>query len=254
MPKPLWSRFSKADRENRIPLVVRSLVVRSGRALAIIDPGMGGRYDSADLARMAVDPSLGSLAATLRRQGIPPEEITHAVLTHLHFDHIAGLGRAEGTGVALELPQAKVLIHRRQWERAQAPGPKERRSYRPEDIDLLRRADPVLIDGAAEVLPGLFVSPTEGHTRGLMAVEVRGSKERIFYPTDLIPTLAHIRLPFTTGFDLWPEQLLIEKEAILSAASRPDAWIAFVHDPRTAAAGVVHSDEGYTIRERLAEF
>jgi len=257
VPKPLWSRFSKADRENRVPLVVRSLLVRRGGALLLVDPGMGGRYDDGERLRLDVDPRYDSLAATLRASGVVPEEITDVLLTHLHFDHIGGLARAEpGSpgGFAPELPGARLLASRSQWERARAPGPKERRSFRPRDLEVLESLDPLLLDAPQEILPRVFVTPSEGHTRGLLTVRVVGESESLHYPTDLIPLLAHIRLPYTTGFDLWPERLLDEKQAILADAAATGAWIVFAHDPRTAAARVMPGAEGYAVRERLEDF
>lgn len=253
VPKALWNRWSKADRGNRIPLVVRSLLVRTGGALLLVDPGMGSRYGPEEVERMAIDPEFASLSGTLRRSGIDPEAVTDVILTHLHFDHIGGLAGAGPDGSpALELPRAKIWLHRAQWERAHAPGPKERRSFREEDLEVLSRADLRYLEGPGELAPGVSVRPTEGHTRGLLVVRVQGRTEEVLYPTDLLPTLAHMRLAYTTGFDLWPERLLEEKAAILEEASRNSSWIIFAHDPATAAARVAPGAEGYVVRERVA--
>jgi glyoxylase-like metal-dependent hydrolase (beta-lactamase superfamily II) len=252
VPKALWSRFSKADEENRIPLVVRSLLVRSGAALVLVDPGVGSGFAAEDRERLALDPRYDRLPELLSAAGIDSGAITHVVLTHLHFDHIAALGLpGPGGGLQPALPQARLIIHREQWARAQAPGPKERRSYRPGDLELLARYEQTIVDGREEVLPGLVVDPTEGHTRGLLVVEAIGRQERVIYPSDVIPTLAHLRLPYTTGFDLWPERLLEEKARILARAAEEAAILVFIHDPRTAACRIGQGAEGYVVREKI---
>jgi hypothetical protein len=58
VPKSLWSGFAKADRANRIPLVVRALLVDGPGGRLLIDAGMGGSYSDAELERMAIDPGL----------------------------------------------------------------------------------------------------------------------------------------------------------------------------------------------------
>jgi glyoxylase-like metal-dependent hydrolase (beta-lactamase superfamily II) len=173
-------------------------------------------------------------------------------LTHLHFDHVGGLtaSAADGAGEPA-LPQARVWMHRSQWERAHAPGPKERRSLRASDLAMLERMDRVLIDDAGEILPGVFVRPTLGHTTGLLAVTVRGARETLHYPSDLIPLLAHVRLAYTTGFDLWPDRLMEEKQAILTEAAAGNDLIVLGHDPRTAACRVAPAKDGFVVRERV---
>jgi len=253
VPKTLWSRFSKADAENRIALVVRSLLVRTPSALVLVDPGVGAGFSAEDRRRMALDPRYDSLPGVLKAGGIDPEAVTHVILTHLHFDHIAALG-LPGPGAALRpaLPRATVIVHCDQWARAQAPGPKEQRSYRRRDIAVLEQLERRLVVESEEVLPGISVHPTDGHTRGLLVVEVTGEHERVSYPSDVIPTLAHLRLPYTTGFDLWPERLLEEKETMLARAAAEQTMLVFIHDPRTAACRVARGAGGYVVREKIA--
>jgi glyoxylase-like metal-dependent hydrolase (beta-lactamase superfamily II) len=252
VPKPIWNEFTSADGENRIPLVLRALLVETPAGRLLIDAGMGGAFHEAERARLAIDPSLFDLRDALRAAGVAPESIAHLLLTHLHFDHVGGL-TAGGSGAASAptLPQARVWLHRAQWERAHAPGPKERRSLRAADLAVLERMDRVLLDEAGEILPGVFVRPTLGHTTGLLAVTVRGTRETLHYPSDLMPLLAHVRLAYTTGFDLWPERLMEEKQAILAEAAAGNDLLVFNHDPRTAACRVAPAKDGFVVRERV---
>ncbi|MBP7669222.1 MAG: MBL fold metallo-hydrolase [Candidatus Eisenbacteria bacterium] len=251
VPKMLWNRDGQADESNRIPLVLRSLVIRSGEKILLVDPGMGSRYSSEESARMEIDPAFATLSAILRQAGIEPGQVGDVLLSHLHFDHIGGLASHGPDGeTVLELPHARVWVSRVQWEQANAPGAKERRSFREEDLAAIRGNGPHFLDDGVPGWPQISLWETVGHTRGLLVTRVAGSLASVIYPTDLIPMLAHIRLAYTTGFDLWPERLLEEKTAVLEQAARDRSWIVFAHDPRTAAARVAPGKEGYVVAER----
>jgi glyoxylase-like metal-dependent hydrolase (beta-lactamase superfamily II) len=251
VPKALWNSYSKCDELNRIPLVVRSLLIRAPGALVLVDPGMGSDYSREEAEQLRIDPSLGDLARVLRGAGITPEKITHVLITHLHFDHVAGIGFRDGAGqLRPALPAARVYVQKAQWERAQHPGPKEKRSFRRRDLELLRELDLELVDGECEILPGITVRPTEGHTRAQQIVIVEGQRERVYYPADLIPTLAHIRAAYTMGFDLRPESVIEEKAALLTEAAAGNAIVVFEHDPLTAACRVKEGAGGFVVRNK----
>lgn len=251
VPKVLWSRFAKADERNCIPLVVRALLIRVAGRLILVDAGMGGCYSPREAKQLAIDPALGDLGEVLSGAGIDPSAVTDVVLTHLHFDHVAGLGRP-GSGDRLEpvLPQARVHIQRSQWQRAHDPGPKERRSFRAADLELLARCDLELHDGPAEPWPGVRLRRSDGHTEGQQWVQIHGTRQSVCYPADLIPTLAHIRAVYTMGFDLRPEEVIAEREALLGEAAAEDAILIFEHDPRTAAACVRRVSGGFVVAHK----
>ncbi|MCJ7487747.1 MAG: MBL fold metallo-hydrolase, partial [Candidatus Aminicenantes bacterium] len=80
VPKAIWSKLAPPDEENRILLAARSLVIRTGERVFMVDAGMGDRWTEKlgriyDIRLQADDP------------GLDPESVTDIILTHLHFDH-----------------------------------------------------------------------------------------------------------------------------------------------------------------------
>jgi len=249
VPKTIWSRLIPADDENRIRLATRSLVVKAGGRVFIADLGNGRKLPEKLLRIYGIE-------------NFEPEDIgfdlgavTDVLLSHLHFDHCGGISRfkPESLEVELSFPKARVFLQAAQLETIRNPNPHERASFLPENIQILEQAALHLVGGSEEIYPGLWVHRSDGHTRGLMWVEVRNGSESIAFPSDLIPTSHHLPLPFTMGYDICVETLVQEKEDLLNRAVAGDWIIVFAHDPDIPAARVKIDERGrYAVREVVA--
>jgi glyoxylase-like metal-dependent hydrolase (beta-lactamase superfamily II) len=247
VPRTLWSGLIAPDEENRIRLATRSLLVRTGRRLFVVDVGCGDKW-TAKLRRIfGVEPVTplpldGDLSA-----------VTDVLLTHLHFDHAGGLSRyVSGSEGEVEAcyPGARVHLQADNYDTARAPGPRERASYLRENLAVLERSPLELARGSRELVPGLWVHPSDGHTRGLQWVEVRAPGTTVAFPSDLIPTSHHLPLPYAMGYDMNVEKLLEEKQEFLRRAVAEDWIVVFVHDPIVPAARIKLNERGhYAVRE-----
>jgi glyoxylase-like metal-dependent hydrolase (beta-lactamase superfamily II) len=239
VPKNLWSRSIASDSENCIPLVCRSLLLEDDTRKILIDVGCGDKWS--DKLRQIY----GIELAPKESLGFNPSEITDVVLTHLHFDHAAGISHLAPDGsLALTYPQAKVHLQVANWERAQNPTPKDRASYLPDTVEPLKKANLSLCDGTIEILPEVTVHRVDGHTPGQQWIEVGAGPERIFFPTDLVPTSHHVPLPFHMGYDVCADTLLKEKLVFLERAIQPGVTVCFQHDATTDFAKVILNDRG----------
>src|SRR5512146_3060569 len=139
VPKPLWSRAHPPDERNRIRLAMRCLLMVGHGRRVLVDIGLGDKFDAKlrDIYRVEDEPRL---EASLAAAGVAPADVTDVVLTHLHFDHAGGSTARAGDRLAPRLPNARWYVQRRNWENAQAPNPRERASYMPENFDPLREA------------------------------------------------------------------------------------------------------------------
>jgi N-acyl homoserine lactone hydrolase len=118
----------------------------------------------------------------LRARGVDPSSVRTVILTHLHFDHAANLDM---------FPHAEFVIQRRELDYARDPLPIHARGYRhpmagfgERDLDSYRWS---VIDGDAEVAPGLSLLLTPGHTPGLQSVVVRTERGLLVVASDNIP-------------------------------------------------------------------
>src|ERR1035438_3500408 len=96
----------------------------------------------------------------------------------------------------------------------------------------------ILVDGDAEVVPGVWMIAAPGHNRDMMCVTAESGDRTFCYFSDLVPTAAHVKPTWTTAFDLYPLQIIETKKQWLTAAAE-DNWVcAFSHDPRIAFASI----------------
>jgi glyoxylase-like metal-dependent hydrolase (beta-lactamase superfamily II) len=238
VPKVLWSRTNPADENNRIAMSMRALYIEGEGRRLVIDAGADA-YLGEKMMRNYVIRTEG-LRSALSARGIDPDAVTDAVATHLHFDHAAGFSyRSPGGGIAMSLPRARHYIQRRQWEAALNPNEKDRASFFPEYLLPIERAGLlVLVDGTAEIFPGVTLIPTDGHTMGHQVVLIDTGEGNVLYCGDLIPLASHVNLPYIMAYDHFPLRTLEEKKQMLGRAA-DEGWILFFeHDPEIAAARV----------------
>ena len=244
VPRVIWSGLIAPDEENRLRLATRSLLIRDDRRLFLVDVGCGDKWSDKLRRIFGVEP-----VVPLPEAG----EVTDVILTHLHFDHAGGISRqAPGTAEAVEpcYPGARVHLQAANLEAAREPGPRERASYLRENVSILERIPLEPARGRREIAPGLWVHPSDGHTRGLQWIEVRGGGATVAFPSDLIPTARHLPLPYAMGYDMNVEKLLEEKLEFLRRAVAEDWIVVFVHDPDIPAARIKLDDRGhYAVRE-----
>jgi glyoxylase-like metal-dependent hydrolase (beta-lactamase superfamily II) len=120
-----------------------------------------------------------------------------------------------------------------------------RRNYARQDFQPLLEAGRLeLLDGRADVAPGVWVEPTDGHSTGHQAVYVKSARQRAVLLGDVLPTVHHLPLPWLTGFDVRPLESLEVKRAVLAQAER-DGWLLlFIHGSPGAMGGYLERRDG----------
>jgi glyoxylase-like metal-dependent hydrolase (beta-lactamase superfamily II) len=240
VPKPLWERRIPADERNRIPLALRCLLVETPDELVLIETGLGNKESDkfnqiygAENAAPAGSDDPDRLQAAIRSLGFSPADVTTVVNTHLHFDHAGGNTYRDAEGeVKLAFPYARHFVQRGEWEYAHWDNERTRASYLPDNIQPVGDAGRfTYLEGAGDVLPGISVIPTPGHTPHHQSVLVRSGGETACFIADLIPTVAHLPLPWIMGYDVEPLVSLESKRALLGRAAEEGWLLVFGHDP-----------------------
>ncbi|MFO0726170.1 MAG: MBL fold metallo-hydrolase [Myxococcota bacterium] len=248
-PKNLWEKWSPADAENRIDLACRALLIQEQNRLILCETGIGAFFDPKMRARFGVVEDRHVLLENLAKHGVRPEDIDVVVLSHLHFDHAGGLlsGWQEGVPLSLVFPKARFLVGKEAWARANQPHVRDRASFIPELVPLLEKSGRLeLVEGDRSATLGsdYRFHRSEGHTPGLLLLEVPGADGPVVFAADLIPGRPWVRRAVTMGYDRFPELLIDEKTALLGDLEKRRGRLFFTHDPGCALARVGRVDKG----------
>jgi glyoxylase-like metal-dependent hydrolase (beta-lactamase superfamily II) len=243
VPKTLWERRIAADDRNRILLGLRPLLVRTGAENVIIDGGIGDKMRPQDVEIYAID-RRRHLDHSLAAAGLTAGDIDVAIASHLHFDHVGGFTALVDGRLQPRFSRARYLVRRAEWEDAIAPHERNRASYLPENFLPLQDAGRLeFIEGDGDVLPGISVWRTGGHTMHHHVVKIASGGQTAVFPADLMPTSAHIDEPWIMAYDLYPMDTLHFKKRFVREAIDREYVIFFEHDPAIAA-GIIREKHG----------
>ncbi len=253
VPKPLWSKTNPPDEQNRIELAMRCLLLKSDDRIVLIDNGGGNKYTDKQKNIYKFEDSLRSLFQSLGSAGVDRTDVTDMILTHLHFDHAGGTTMYENGRLVPTFPNARYYVQKAHWEHAHNPTDRDRGSFLKQDFELLSEINSFeLIDGPGEILPGIDVVVTNGHTTAQQLPVISDSENTVFYCCDLVPTASHIPYPYIMGYDIRPLETLKDKKLYLPKAY-DEGWILFFeHDPAIVAAKLGKTDKGFILGESFS--
>jgi len=252
VPKPLWSRLVEADERGRLLCRLNLLLVEAGGKLVLVETGTGVRMTDKDREIKGVEG--GDPVEALRAAGVDPASIDFVVVSHLHYDHAGGMVDADGQP---NFPRARYVVQRDESEAAHGDELRLTGIMEREQLDLVRAAGQLAeVAGEGELVAGVSVLPTGGHTRGSQAVllgtrdEARSEElgEHAIFWGDLIPTRWQIPVRWTSAFDDYPIQAVEVRNELVTRAAAEGWWCYFTHDPGELPIRIEATAKGFRVR------
>jgi len=253
VPKPLWERRIPADARNRIPLALRCLLIEHDDGLVLIDTGIGNKEDQKFRDIYGVENAgrdgRTQLEDALRELGHGPEDVRWVINTHLHFDHAGGDTWRDPSGtIGVAFPKARYVVQRRELEFARHTNERTAGSYLTPNFDAVPFT---LLDGESEPVPGIRCLPTPGHVPFHTSILIESGGERACFLADLVPTSAHLPLPWIMGYDLEPLVTLESRRRLYRRAEAEGWLLVFEHDPVVVAGRLGKEGKSFGLVEPL---
>jgi glyoxylase-like metal-dependent hydrolase (beta-lactamase superfamily II) len=233
VPKVLWEKHHPADERNRIHLELGVLLVKAHGMNILVDTGIGNKGAAKFNEIYKVDRN-PSIEASLSRLHLVPGDIDLVINTHFHFDHAGGNTKRDDHGhIHPTFSKATYFIQKGEWEFANHPNERTHGSYLLENYEVLPKEGRLdLLEGDSEILKGVSVVRTPGHTEHHQSILIESDGEKALFFGDLIPTASHLPLPYIMGYDLFPLTTLETKRTLLEQAAEEHWLLIFQHDPK----------------------
>lgn len=232
VPRVLWEKKYPPVEDNYIPLTAWPILVRTPDRRVLIEAGLGNKITDKQkkIFRVRQD---WTVLEDLKQLGIGREDIDLVILTHFDFDHAGGVVMQEADGkLALTFPKAKHILQKKEWQDVLSPNIRTINTYWPVNNELMRNSPALsLVDGDAEVVPGISVHHTAGHNGGHQIVKLSSQGATALHLADLLPTHAHANPLWVMAYDNYPMDAIMQKEKWIKAGVAEKAWFTFYHDP-----------------------
>ncbi len=255
IPKPLWSRAIPADEQNRIQLSLRVMLIQTTHRNILVDTGIGDYHGKKFDERFGVEGNKNPLIIQLQEDfGLAPQDITDLIVTHLHFDHIGGLGTTADEH-AIIFPKAMLHIHKEHYAYALNPTPRDMGSFhsqyfRPLIEKATREGRVHWVEGnEGELLKDgedvIRFRCSYGHTPHLL----HPYDENFIYMADLVPTSHHVPLPWVMGYDINPGRTTQDKMEFYDFIMKGRLTMVFEHDMEYWGAEVESRGQDFAVKD-----
>lgn len=227
---------------------INPVLVTCGTRKILLDTGLGWGLDAGSSYT-----DVSNISTNLAIFGLNPEDITHVVLSHLHYDHAAGCSYTDASSkTRATFPNATYYLQKKEWDFALArtehdTGTKGTGYQLDEFYRLVADGRVRLVSGkTTELTEGVTLIQTGGHTPGHQAVYLQSGNDCACYPGELIPSSLHLNHYSTHRQDSAPMQAKKAKIQLLKKAYRQQAVLLFYHSQ--------HGQSGRLIRDEDKQY
>lgn len=253
VPRMMWEKLIPPDAANRVAMQANLFLIKTGSHVVLLDTGLGDALSNFD-ARLYDPRGPSHIHESLGALGVHPNEVTHLIFTHLHTDHSNGAFVGNPDDPGLRFRNAEYFVQRDEWEDATHPDERTGAVYIQHRLRKLDESGRLhLLDGDTDILPGIHVVKTGGHTRGHQGVRVIHQGQRFFYYADIIPSRFHLKGPYVAAVDLFPMDTMKAKKALLAEALDDRTTIGFDHDTEIIFGRLVKKEKWIDVAPVLGE-
>jgi glyoxylase-like metal-dependent hydrolase (beta-lactamase superfamily II) len=256
VPKSIWQKLNTPDENNLCTWTMRCLLIEDGDKLILVDNGIGNKQSEKFFSHYYLHGN-DSLDKSLAAHGFSKDDITDVFLTHLHFDHCGGSIVRDGDKLIPAFKNAIYWSNQEHWNWAIYPNDREKASFLKENILPIQESGQLkfieLVNtednkfGEMSFTENISILFVNGHTEKMMLPQIKYKDKKIVFMADLLPSTAHIPLPYIMAYDMFPMKTLAEKKSFLNEALNNNYILFFEHDTQHECCTLHQTEKG--IRE-----
>lgn len=256
VPKSIWNKLNPADENNMCNWAMRCLLIEDGNKLILIDTGIGNKQDAKFFSYYYLNGN-NTLEKSLAKYGFSKDDITDVILTHLHFDHCGGSVERVGEKLIPAFKNATYWSNEMHWQWATQPNAREKASFLKENILPIQESGQLKFIatptnnleqtnqlGATQFSDNISIRFVNGHTEMMMLPQINYKGKTVVYMADLLPSAAHIPLPYVMAYDMFPLTTLQEKKSFLQEAVQNNYTLLFEHDVINECCTLLQTEKG----------
>lgn len=261
VPKSIWQKLNPADDNNMCTWALRCLLVEDGNRLILIDNSMGDKQSQKFFSYYYLHGD-DTLEKSLSKAGYHSDDITDIFLTHLHFDHCGGSIKWNSArdGYLPAFKNATYWCHADHWKWATEPNAREKASFLKENILPIKESGQLkFFEGTSDMSNGFEIISknnfhsnidlvvARGHTDGMTLPLIPYKNGKLIFMADLLPSAAHVPLPYVMAYDTRPLVTLEEKKAFLKYAVNNNLNLFLEHDPVSECCNLMETEKGVAV-------
>lgn len=229
VPKALWSKKYPVNENNQIELRSDPILIQGHGKNILLEAGLGnGRFNEKQMKNLGITEE-SFVEEDLKSLGLQPEDIDDVLMTHMHFDHCAGLVKWEDEQEVPAFSEASVHISRKEWEELTNPNIRSKSTYWKQNWKPIEH-QVKLFDTELELLPGLKLQWTGGHSAGISLLTIEQEDNMLIHMADNMGTHAHQNVLWVMAYDDYPMDSISVKQKYMDIGYNNEAWFTFYHD------------------------
>ncbi len=244
VPRMMWDSLvaDEIDSDHRLLQALNCLLIETPAGRVLVETGIGDRISDKGRAMRRYEGPW--IVPALEAAGFAPDSVDAVAVSHLHYDHAGGVLLADG---ARAFPRARLIAQRAEWEIALGENPRLVASYDQPELRLVRDLGlESAADGEAEILPGVSVILTGGHSAGHQGVVVRGRDRTVGFFGDLCMRPWSANPKWVTAFDDFPLDSVLVKAELFARAAEENWTIVLSHEPVHPVGRLIHDRDRFS--------